>query len=74
MLEKILFKYLTKKGRVNYYIGVAILIALVAFYVFGIEGASLESGQTGFLIVALILNLVWAGVCYLLWKKPKEEN
>ncbi len=74
MLEKLLFKHLTKKGIIAYFVGTIILFALLAYYILGIAGYSLEEGRTMFFVGIIILNLLWAGACLLFWKKPKEEN
>ncbi|WP_233899193.1 hypothetical protein [Tenacibaculum piscium] len=74
MLEVLLLKYLTKKGIIIYFIGQVIFIALFAYYIFGIQGYSIHSGENIFFIGMLIIILLWMGVCLLLWKKPKEES
>ena len=75
MLEKLLFKHLTKKGIIGYFVGTILLFALLAFIMFGIYDYSMNEGKTPFFTGMIVINLAWAGVCLLLWKKPKlEEN
>lgn len=73
MLEALLLKYLTKKGVLIYFVGQVILIAILAYYIFGILGHSFDSGEDMFFIGILIIVLLWMGICLLLWRKPKEE-
>ncbi|MEP0213948.1 MAG: hypothetical protein ABJD66_12070 [Cellulophaga sp.] len=74
MLERLLLKHLTKKGKIGYFVGVVVLFALLAVYLFGIEDYSMDRGRNPFFIGMIIINLSWAGVSYALWKKPKEEE
>ncbi len=74
MLERLLFRHLTKKGKIGYFLGFLVLAGLWAYYVLGIAGRSMEEGRTMFLVGLIVLNLVWAGVCLLLWRIPKEEK
>ena len=74
MLDALILRYLTKKGVIAYFAGQIILFGLLAFYIFGIKDNSMEQGETPFFIGMVIIALVWAGVCLLLWKKPKENK
>ena len=74
MLERILFKHLTKKGIIGYFVGTVLLFILWGYYVLGILDYSMDSGRNMFMFGALGLNIVWAGVCYLLWKKPDSDE
>jgi len=74
MLERLLFRHLTKKGKIGYFVGVLVLFALWAYYVLGIAGHSMEDGRSMFLGGIIVINIVWAGVCLLLWRLPKEEK
>ena len=74
MLERLLFRHLTKKGKIGYFLGVLVLFALWAYYVLGIAGYSMDEGRTMFMIGIIVLNIIWAGVCLLLWRLPKEEK
>ena len=72
MLDALILRYLTKRGVIAYFAGQIIFFGLLAFYVFGIEDNSMDQGETPFFIGMVVIALVWAGVCLLLWKKPKE--
>ncbi|MBW2961356.1 hypothetical protein [Mesonia aestuariivivens] len=74
MIENLLLKRLTKKGVICYFVGVVLGFALLAYYIFGLKNYSLDDGQEIFIIGMVIVNVFWAGVSYLCWKKPKEEN
>ncbi|APU11770.1 MULTISPECIES: hypothetical protein [Cellulophaga] len=74
MLERLLLKHLTKKGKIGYFVGVVVLFALLAVYLFGIADYSMDRGRNPFFIGMIIINLSWAGISYALWKKPKEEE
>jgi len=74
MLEKLLFKHLTKKGVIGYFIGTIVLFSFWAYYVLGILGYSMDEGRSMFMGGALVLNLLWAIVCYFVWKKPSTEE
>jgi len=74
MLERLLFRHLTKKGKIGYFVGVLVLFALWAYYVLGIAGHSMEDGRSMFLGGIIVINIIWAGVCLLLWRLPKEEK
>ena len=73
MLDALILKYLTKKGKIAYFVGQVLLIAVFAFYVFGIEGASIDEAENSFYLGMFIIVVVWAGFCFLVWRKPKEE-
>ncbi|MFL0134416.1 hypothetical protein, partial [Tenacibaculum maritimum] len=74
MLERLLFKHLTKKGITAYFIGTLTLFAILAYYLLAIIGYSLEEGRTPFFIGIVILNILWAGICLVFWKKPTKET
>ena len=74
MLDALILRYLTKKGKIAYFVGQIILIAIFAFYVFGISGASMNEGENLFFIGIITIVILWAGVCLLVWKKPKDED
>lgn len=74
MLDALILRYLTKKGKIAYFVGQVLLIAIYAFYIFGISGGSLDTDENIFFIGMITIVLLWAGVCLLIWKKPKEEK
>jgi len=74
MLERILLKHLTQKGKIAYFVGIIILFALFAYYLLGIAGYSLDEGRSTFFVGLIVINLLWAGVCLIFWKKPSEEK
>lgn len=74
MLDRLLLKYLTKKGKIAYYVGQVVLIGLWALYLFGMAGYTMEEGETQLWIGVIAIVIVWAGICYLIWKKPDDEE
>ncbi|WP_435315357.1 hypothetical protein [Cellulophaga fucicola] len=74
MLERLLLKHLTKKGKIAYFVGLVASIALVAFIILGVADYSLDSGKDVFFVSIVAVNLIWAGVCYFVWRKKEEEN
>ncbi len=74
MLEKLLLKHLTKKGKIAYFIGLIISFGLVAYYVLGIAGYTLKTGRDIFFYGIIIVNILWAIICYVIWKKKEEQN
>lgn len=74
MLERLLLKHLTKKGQIAYFIGLILSFAIVAYCVLGVLNYTLETGRNLFISGILIVNIVWAGICYLIWRKKEEQN
>jgi len=75
MLDALILKHLTKKGVIAYFAGQIILFGLLAYYIFGVGGYSLDEGEMSFFIGMVVIALLWAGICLLIWKKPKDiEN
>lgn len=74
MLERLLLKHLTKKGGIAYFIGLVASFALVAYYVLDIAGYTLKTGRDIFFYGILIVNILWAGICYAVWRKKEEQN
>ncbi|HLR24501.1 MAG TPA: hypothetical protein VK112_01455 [Fodinibius sp.] len=74
MLDRLILKYLTQKGKIAYYVGQVVLIGLWALYLFGIAGYSLEEGEMQLWIGLIVIVISWAGICYLVWKKPDKEE
>lgn len=72
MLERILLKHLTKKGKIAYFVGLVVSFALVAFYLFGIAGYTSKTGKELFFFSIVVVNIVWAGITYAIWKKEGE--
>ena len=73
MLERLLLKHLTKKGKIAYFIGLVLSFAIAAYCVLGIAGYTLETGRDIFFFTILTINILWAGICYLIWKKKKSR-
>jgi Kef-type K+ transport system membrane component KefB len=74
MLDHFILEYLTKKGKIAYYVGQVLLIAIWAYYLFGIVGYTIDEGETSLFIGLIIIVIVWAGVCLLFWKKSKDKS
>jgi hypothetical protein len=74
MLDLLILKHLTKKGKIAYYVGQVVLFALWAFYLFGIAGYSIDQAESPFLVGMIVLAILWSGVCFIIWKKPKETE
>ncbi len=75
MLDRLFLKYLTKKGKIAYFVGQLVLFAIWGFIVLGIMDFSLESGRSTFIGGAIVILLIWGGICLALWKeKPLEED
>ncbi len=74
MLEKLLSKYLTKKGKIMYIIGLILSFALVAYYVLGIKGHTMDTGRDMFIYGCIIVNILWAGICFVVWRNKEEQD
>ncbi|OEK09523.1 hypothetical protein A8C32_12505 [Flavivirga aquatica] len=77
MLDRLFLKHLTKKGVIAYFVGQVIFMAILAYYLFGIAGYSIDRGDEGrdiLFIGLIIIVLLWGGICLLLWKKPKTDK
>jgi hypothetical protein len=75
MLDRLFLKYLTKKGKIAYWVGQIILDVLWALYVFKLAKYTLDDGGEAVLIIGMLVILVaWGGLCRILWKKPKESE
>ncbi|MDN3666077.1 hypothetical protein ACFFU1_04890 [Algibacter miyuki] len=74
MLDALILKHLTKKGVIAYFVGQILLFGVLAFYIFGVKGSSMNEGEMPFIVGMVIIALIWAGICLLLWKKPKESG
>lgn len=75
MLDRLFLRYLTKKGKVAYWVGQILLAVLWFFYVIKIADQSLdEGGETTLIIGVLGIIVGWGFVCLMLFRKPKEEK
>ena len=74
MLDRFILKYLTKRGKIAYYVGQVILLAIWAYYLFGVVGYSIDEAEVSLFGGLIVIVVFWAGVCFLLWKKPKEDG
>ncbi len=73
MIEQILLRYLTKKGKIIYFIGLAVVFGVVIYVDW--RASNLRGYTLGgmFILKLIIANLVWGLICYYAWRKPKEE-
>ncbi|MBI9054380.1 MAG: hypothetical protein JEY96_11220 [Bacteroidales bacterium] len=75
MLDRLFLKYLSKKGKIAYWVGQIILDVLWALYVFKLAKYTFDDGGDTVLIIGmLVILIVWGGLCYILWKKPNESE
>lgn len=74
MLEAIFLRYLTKKGKIIYFVGQILLLGLLAFYILGIAGYSMEEGKDLIFGGMVIIILIWASICYAFWRKTEGEE
>ncbi len=74
MLDRLLLKYLTKKGKIAYFVGLIVLFLLTGYYILGIAGYSFDSGRDVFFYSILVVNIVWAAICYMIWRKKETEE
>ncbi|WP_439184147.1 hypothetical protein [Carboxylicivirga taeanensis] len=72
MLDRLFLKYLSKKGKIAYWVGQLLLDALWAFYLFAIAGLSMEEAESLLFIGIIVVLIAWGGVCILVWKKEQE--
>ncbi|SHI79113.1 hypothetical protein SAMN04488096_104291 [Mesonia phycicola] len=73
MIERLLLKHLTKKGKIAYFVGVILLLVLLGYFMLEVQNYSLDDDRITIVLAMIVVNLLWAGVCFLCWKKPKEE-
>ena len=79
MLDRLFLKYLSKTGKVAYWVGQIIFDGIFVFYLFGIAGYTLGSSGTGarsqtemILFPGVIgIAIVWGIVCYFVWPADK---
>jgi len=74
MLERIFLKYLTTKGKVIYLIGLLLLLLIWGIYVLIITERTFHGDESAFIVGSVIINFIWAGVSYSLWRKPKGST
>ncbi len=73
MLDKLFLKYLSKKGKVSYWVGQISMVALFCLYFFGISNHSLDRSEGLFFFVIIAILVVWGGICLLIWPKSQDE-
>lgn len=73
MLDRLFLKYLSKKGKIAYWVGQIVLDGLWALYLFVIAGLSMDEAEGLLFIGILVVLIVWGGVCILVWKKRDES-
>lgn len=74
MLDRLFLKYLTKKGKIAYFIGQLLMFALWSYYLLGIEGYSMDDARSMFIGGIIAILIVWGGVCLLLWRKTSNDE
>ncbi|WBL26683.1 hypothetical protein [Zunongwangia sp. HGR-M22] len=78
MLDLLIVKKLTRKGKTAYWIIQLTLDILFIGYLFlfmDYDMDRLTGDGYGILIVGIVVSLlISAGICLSLWKKPKEES
>ncbi|PIE84189.1 MAG: hypothetical protein CSA07_03020 [Bacteroidia bacterium] len=74
MLDRILLRHLTKKGRIIYFVGLLVVFAVIIFV--DMRSAELQGHIRAdrFLVKLIVGNIVWGGICYYAWRRPKEER
>lgn len=73
MLDKLFLKYLTKQGKIFYWVGQIILLIGLAFYLFGIEDNSFnEDNKLTFILYAIGIVVIWGGICLLFFRKRND--
>lgn len=74
MLDKLILKYLTKQGKVFYWVGQIVLLLGLFYYLFEIENNSWnDDGELTFILYAIVIVLGWAGICLLFFRKKAEK-
>ena len=73
MLEALLLKYLSDKGKKAYFIGLFAGIALFAVFFFGLADYTMETGRSAFITGLIVINVIWAAACYIIWKKDDDH-
>ncbi|MFD0992546.1 hypothetical protein [Tenacibaculum geojense] len=69
MIDKLFLKYLTKKGKIGYFVGQIITASLWAYYIFGVEKLSRANGEVKLFAGLLINTVLWGVISVMLWKK-----
>ncbi len=72
MLDVLILRYLTKEGKIAYFVGQLILAGLWAFYMFGIKDYSFRDDEGMFIAGIIGIILVWGGLCLAIWRKKDE--
>lgn len=72
MIDKLFLRYLSKKGKIAYWLGQLVLDTLWALYLFVIVGLSIDEAEDLLFIGILAVLIVWGGICLLVWKKKEE--
>ncbi len=73
MLDRLFLKYLSKKGKIAYWVGQLILDALWALYLFVIAGLSMDEAEGLLFIGILVILIAWGAICIRVWKKTEES-
>jgi len=76
MLDRLFLKYLSKQGKVAYFVGQILLFALWAYILLVPMDYSMEDGKPLFVIGMIVILVVWGGVCLGFWrdKTAKKDN
>ncbi len=73
MLDRLFLKYLSKKGKVSYWVGQISMVILFCIYFFGIADHSLDRSEELFFFAIISILVVWGGICLLIWPKSQDE-
>ena len=73
MLERLILRYLSKKGAIALFVGQIVFYAMLAFYILAIADYSLTEGKPIFFTGMIVIFLIWSAICLLFWRKPNEE-
>ncbi len=73
MLDRLFLKYLSKKGKIAYWIGQLALVAIWLYYIFGVTELSRDEAELPLFGGLVLIVLGWGVVCLLIWKKKEEQ-
>jgi hypothetical protein len=74
MLDQLFMKYLSKKGKISYWVGQISMVALFCIYFFGISENSLDESEGLFYAVIISILVGWGAVCLIVWPRSQDEE